>query len=201
ASSPNDMYFVGSSGGIVHYDGSVFRRMESGHDVRFTDAEGTLEGEYVFIVGYTYVLPVKTQAVMIHDGRLETLYYSDDIDASPDNGYGAVSSVSVYQDTAYFVTDAGFWKYNYITGKSTIIPELGHYGYHDLKVQGLNDIFTLGGGFNYVHYNGVSWKYNRYLLDNYDMSANSARLKGDKLVMVGFERNLIRGIIIKGTRF
>jgi hypothetical protein len=200
ASDQNNIYFVGKEGLIVHYDGSEFEKMESGHDVRLICVSGTPDGEYVFIGGYSFVLPVKTQAIMIHNGQVEELYYSEDLTASPENGYGAVSGVSVYGDTAYFVTYAGLWKYNFREDTSIVLEELQNYGYRHLNVQNANDIFCLGGGFNYVHYNGSTWDYNRYFLDNYDMSGNSAVLKNDILIMVGFFQDRTHAVVIKGER-
>ena len=43
--SSSNMYFVGRTGSIVHYDGSEFVKMESGRDVDLKDIDGTEDGD------------------------------------------------------------------------------------------------------------------------------------------------------------
>ena len=50
-SSTNDMYFVGNSGSIAHYQNGQWSRIESGTDMSLVDMVGTLETIY-FISGY-----------------------------------------------------------------------------------------------------------------------------------------------------
>ena len=52
ASSPSDIYFVGIKGSIVHYNGSTFRKIESGTGVKLRNISGSSDGEHVFVTGY-----------------------------------------------------------------------------------------------------------------------------------------------------
>ena len=52
ASSPSDIYFVGSEGSIVHYNGSSFSKIESGTEIDLKSISGTPDGRRVFITGY-----------------------------------------------------------------------------------------------------------------------------------------------------
>ncbi len=198
--SSSNIFFVGDSGTIVHYNGGTFTKMESTHGVRFMDIDGTPNAEYVFVAGYTMFSPVETQALIINNGIITELYYSDNIIPTNENDLGGISSVSVYGDTAYFVTFGGLWKYNFIDQTSKIIKELDNYGYRDLNVQTPNDIFTVGGGFNYVHYNGASWDYNRKFIEMYDFSSPGADFKGNTIVIVGHTHDASHAIIGIGTR-
>jgi len=199
-SSPEDIWFVGDSGSIVHYDGSGFTRMESGHDVRLIDVEGTEGGDYVFVVGYDFFSPAYSAVYQIHDGTVETLFY-DEIHF-PTNGsdWGAVSSVSVYEDTVYFVTYRGLWKKYIYSDESTVDPAFHNYGYRNMVVQGPNDIFTVGGGGKYAHFNGVSWDLNDEFYPDYNLSSWGSSLNGNTAVFTGYFRDGSHGYVAIGRR-
>jgi len=52
ASSPDDIYFAGRKGSIVHYDGNNFTKMESGTDIHLRGIWG-LDKEHIWVVGTT----------------------------------------------------------------------------------------------------------------------------------------------------
>ena len=201
-SEPDNLYFVGREGTIVHYDGSDFEQIESGNDVLLLDVEGSIDGEYVFMVGIDFFSPAYSTALQIHEGSVETLYYSEV--GFPDNAneWGAISSVSIYEDTAYFVTYQGLWKYNYVTLESTVDPAFSNYGYRHMVVQAPNDIFMVGGGGDYTHFNGASWDFNDALYNNYALSTvwGGGDLKGDITVMAGHFRDGSHGFVAIGRR-
>lgn len=201
-SSPNDVYFVGAHGSIVHYDGSSFNVLENDRDVRMVEVKGTPDGEYVFVAGHNRGYPLATQALQIHNGIVKELYFADYLEPINDEDYGWITSVSVCGDTAYFVTLGGLWKYNYRDESSKLIKELDNYGYRDLHVQAPNDIFTVGGGFDHVHFNGISWEYNDSFYDLYDFSNKGASFKDNIIVKVGFYNYGGSGgaIIVRGIR-
>ncbi len=199
-SSTNDIYFVGNSGSIIHYDGSGFTKLETGNEVRLIDVEGTPDGEYVFIVGYDFVLPTQTAAYMIHNGTVELLYYSDDLLPQNNEDFGAVSGVSVYGDTAYFVTYQGLWKYNFVDNISIIDNVFEMYDYYPIIVQTSNDILLIGGGFKYVHFNGLTWDFNNELYELYNFSDYGADLKGHVAAIVGYVKGGSHGVVARGYR-
>jgi len=199
--SSSNMYFVGRTGSIVHYDGSEFVKMESGRDVDLKDIDGTEDGEYIFIVGNNFYVPGESQALMITNGIITELYYSDYGIPVVEGELGSVTSVSVNGDTTYFVTMGGLWKYNFIHQTSKIINELDNYGYREMIVQAPNDIFTLGGGFNFVHFNGVSWDHNRLFLEMYDFSSGGADYKDNLVVTVGYTHGASHAIIARGSKY
>ncbi|MCF6239170.1 MAG: hypothetical protein L3J79_10270, partial [Candidatus Marinimicrobia bacterium] len=51
-SSPDDMYFVGHEGGILHYDGSNFTKMEIGVSTDLYRVSGSEDGSYIFATGF-----------------------------------------------------------------------------------------------------------------------------------------------------
>jgi len=196
-SSPDDVYFVGTGGSIVHWDGEGFEKLESGVDTRLIAVSGSSNGEYTFIAGYNFLLPIRTSAIMIRNNQLDILY--DATDYSTDEGvndWGAISGVDVYDGVAFWVTFRGLWKYYYRYGISEVDSSFTYYDYQPIVVNGYNDIFLLGGGFNYGHYNGFSWKWGKELYDHYFFASGGADFSGDLVVIVGYARNQPGGAVI-----
>ncbi|NOZ75675.1 MAG: hypothetical protein GXO90_09965, partial [FCB group bacterium] len=102
-SSPDDIYFVGLNGSIVHYDGSTFRRMESGTEVDLKDIDGTPDGEHVFAVGWDSNMPAPSVVLELNAGIWSTLYYTEGSLPS-DGNMGWVWSVGILEHDLYFPT-------------------------------------------------------------------------------------------------
>ncbi len=200
--SSSDIYFVGDNGSIVHHDGAGFERIEIGGTVRLIDVEGSSNGEYVFIAGMDFFAPAYSAAYQIHEGNIETLFYSEIGPPTNETDWGAISSVSVHEDAVYFVTYQGLWKLNYLTSQSTVDSVFSNYGYRHMVVQGPNDIFMVGGGGIYAHYNGASWDLNDDLYNNYALSTlwGGADLHNNMVVITGYLRDGSHGITAFGRR-
>ena len=198
--SPSDIYFVGRKGSIVHYDGSTFTKMESPSATQLLEVAGSSDGEYVFAAGYDVVLPTKTTALMIHNDSVEEMYYSDYLVPQTTADYGAISAVDVCGNYAYFVTYKGLWKNNFKNDISTIDKRIKNYQYAEVHVQAHNDIFFIGGGFKYVHYNGLSYDFNDTFYTNYSFATYGGDFKGDIAVITGYTKSLSNGIAAVGRR-
>jgi len=201
-SSPSDIWFVGDSGSIVHYDGSGFTRMESGTEVDLKDIDGTADGEHVFAVGWDNNIPAPSTVLELIDGVWNTLYYTEG--AFPQDGdVGWVWGVGVHNATAYMPTTAGLWKYNYITQDSVLIPNTISYmdrsAFVGVKINSINDIFFAGTGFKYNHFNGNSYYYSHEITDMYPQRAMLGSDYNDNLaVMVGYFNWWEGALIAKG---
>jgi hypothetical protein len=101
--SSSDMYFVGDSGSIVHYDGTTFTLMDSGTDLLLRDVAGS--GEHVFAIGRNY--SGESGILSLEDGQWQMLYQADDLKIE------YYTAVDVYGDIAYFVTKTGILRYNF----------------------------------------------------------------------------------------
>ena len=203
--SSSNMYFVGRRGSIVHYDGTEFVQMESGTNVNLKNIHGSGDGEFVFATGFTISGENAGQTVALEliDNEWQTLYsYHTTL---PNNeSTGGVYACYVYGDTVYFNRTGGFWKFNYLTRESTIIPPentggLSGFGFQKIIVANTNDIHFIANGFSYLHFNGGSWyvdhSVNTYFLsecvsNNFDYEANS-------ITMVGYI-TLGKGIVVLG---
>jgi len=201
-SSPEDIWFVGDSGSIVHYDGTGFTRMESGTDVDLVDVDGTADGEHVFAVGWDNNIPAPSTVLELIDGVWNTLYYTEG--ALPSDGnVGWVWGVGVHNATAYMPTTAGLWKYNYITQDSVLVPNTISYmdrsAFVGVKINSINDIFYAGAGFIYNHFNGNSYYYSHEITDMYPQRAMLGSDYNDNLaVMVGYFNWWEGALIAKG---
>ena len=201
-SSPEDIWFVGSGGSIVHYDGSGFTHMESGTEVDLVDVDGTPDGEHVFAVGWDHNIPAPSTVLELIDGVWNTLYYTEG--ALPSDGdVGWVWGVGVHNATAYMPTTAGLWKYNYITQDSVLVPNTISYmdrsAFTGINIQSENDIFYAGAGFIYNHFNGNSYYYSYEITDMYPQRAmRGSDYKNDLAIMVGFFNGYEGALIAKG---
>jgi len=201
-SSPEDIWFVGSGGSIVHYDGSGFTRMESGTEVDLKDIDGTPDGEHVFAVGWDNNIPAPSTVLELIDGVWNTLYYTEG--AFPQDGdVGWVWGVGIHSATAYMPTTAGLWKYNYITQDSVLVPNTISYmdrsAFTGINIQSENDIFYAGAGFIYNHFNGNSYYYSYEITDMYPQRAmRGSDYKNDLAIMVGWFNWWEGALIAKG---
>jgi len=202
ASSPDDIYFVGDNGSIVHYDGSGFTKMEGGTEVDLKDIDGTPDGEHIFVVGWDNNLPAPSTVLELNNESWNTLYYIEGAGPSEGN-VGWVWGVGVLQDTVYLSTEGGLWKYDYITQESTIIPNhisfMNISAFKNVHVQSVNDIFFAGSGFIYNHYNGKSYYGSYEIMNQYPQRAMmGSYYKNNQIVMVGYFNWWQGALIAKG---
>jgi len=163
-SSSENMYFGGSYGYIIHYDGETFTALDSPTNDTPIDIErisGSVDGEHVFAIGKGIVdSELHSIILTIENGQIDTLY--NNIGVTPTEGnMGALydDGLDVFGDIAYFSTSAGIWKYNFITGDSTVLleGESQYLGTEGIEVQSHNDISIFFSRSKFLHYNGVEW--------------------------------------------
>jgi len=202
-SSPEDIWFVGYNGSIVHYDGSGFTRMESGTEVKLHDIDGTPDGEHVFARGYDETVPSQN-IILEYDGeQWNTIYYIEGHNYPEPGDYGHIEGIGVFGDTLYVSTVAGLWKYNYHSDESVLVPDyvtgMDNGAFIDIHINAFNDIYFDGAGFKYIHYNGSSYYYGHEIYDMYPQRANrGSAYNGDLVVVVGFFNGYEGALIAKG---
>jgi len=203
ASSPDDIYFVGLEGSIVHYNGSSFMKIESGTDIELKNIHGNENGDYIFVAGWED--SGRSVALQLHEATITTLYSAEHF--GPNNNYGKVQAVTVINDVAYFSTRAGLWRYKYLTGESNLLisnPDV--FSYMSIETSGandINDIMFMGLWFTTFHYNGDTWYEDRTVLDIYgewNIYAHGGDFKDDLVVLVGYCYGGRNAIIGRGYR-
>jgi len=188
ASSPNNIYFVGRTGSIVHYDGSSFVQMASGTDVDLKDIAGTPDGEHVFAVGWDD--SGESIALMKNGSLWNVIYYGDSYFIESSSIYGRISAVETLSDTAYFTTTAGLLKYVIPNVQYIITAEdqTAFYDYHfvDISINNTNDILLFSRVFSFLHFNGYTWYSDESLSEVYSTWARDGDLKNNFAVVVGY---------------
>jgi len=195
---------VGDSGSIVHYDGSGFTRMESGTDIPLLNVTGSTDGEHVFAVGwdshrgYSIILELREQT-------WHTLYYTEDVLPGEGNMGAIDKGTEVFQDTAYFATASGLWKYNYRTGDSGLeeFDYILYYGAQEIKVSAINDIAIFTSWARFIHYNGASWHIDNTIKNQFgpgNIACETMDRKSDTIAAVGYVYGGLHAFVARGTR-
>ncbi len=192
-SSSEDMYFGGSYGYIIHYDGETFTALDSPTNDTPIDIErisGSADGEYVFAIGNGIIdSELHSIILIIENGQVDTLYHN--IGVIPTEGnMGAIydDGLDVFGGIAYFSTKAGIWKYNYLTGDSTIVEEFtGELGTRGMEVQADNDISIFLSGSVFLHFNGYDWRLDNTLYNQLGLMHTSYGMdfKDNLVISVG----------------
>ena len=202
-SSPDNIYFVGRKGTIVHFDGNEFTKMESGTHIDLIDIDGTENGEYIFIVGQNDLK--ETIVLQIHND-IQTIYLSDNV--IPDGDYGIVSSLFVYGDTTYIDTKVGLLKYNYLTETSSILrtDDLEIFDGNrivDVVRNNTNDYILIGAIWDIFHFNGLNMSLYDGISSQFGYPGaftRQADFKGNICVVTGYCCHFNHAIVVRGYR-
>ena len=199
--SSDNMYFVGYNGGIVHYDGSEFVKINCDVDTDFIDVVGTPDGEHVFIVGNPAGRIGGEMLLQMNGNTLEwqKVQFPFKSTATPN-----FWSVDLCNNEIFIpVLFEGIWTFNYDNNNSNLdrnIPRLDRL-YKSTKVVAENDIMFCGSKMDYIHFNGMTYK---YVSDDgvYDPNfrMRGGDYNGEVVVMVGETFSSSRAIITRGQR-
>ncbi len=202
----NSIYAVGYSGGIAHYNGSSWTKMESGTDIDLTDIYGSPDGSIVWACGFSYSQPLtvllrqqKGVWDIAYDGNsnIETLQY--------ETLSGAYTSVVAY-DSRFVWVCSHYGMYRCPTGTQ---GEGRRYSFaarafpgfpFRMRGNGSNDSFIAGEYGMIAHFNGMSWRDYTELRNNWRLT--SVAQKGNLAVAVGWTYDSYgnKGMILIGRR-
>ncbi len=151
--SSNDLYVVGNSGSIAHYQNGVWRKIESGTELPIRDIYGSKNKNNQFeilCVADSYGSTEGSKVLLIKDGIVYELWN----DGLP---YG-LDAIWFISNRKYYVVGDGLWEtripnINWI--RQYILPPLHK---TSIKGQNLNDIVVGGAFWLLAHYNGLSWQ-------------------------------------------
>jgi hypothetical protein len=211
ASSPEDVWFVGDNGSIVHYDGSGFQRRESGTETDLTDIKGTPAGYPIYISGRnTHGDNYESPFIQIREDKsLHTLYRSNYPWGNEEN-WGDIEAIGVSASHVYIspwgrdmvIYNYYFNEFNEYNYRS--IPAF--YGTRVVDISLVNDneiyLFDLWGSI--IYYNGIKWT-----LDNsiyHQFGDNNFIVRGSDAiqnytVVVGKRLSTDQGIVAIGTQY
>lgn len=193
----NNFYIAGNKGNIAHYNGSKWRKLESGTSLNIND----IWGEYNSKTDKYEILAV---ASSIYDSfEKEVLNInSNSVEVISKEGIEEVlSSVWFKPGRKYYVAGSGIYEKHRIDDASWKGNPLDitRYFIHGLRGNDINDITAVGGYGEVLHFNGVSWKsfYNETKINgNYgsvDMKQNIIATVGyhgeSAVITLGIRRN------------
>jgi hypothetical protein len=206
--SPNDVWFVGRYGRIVHYDGSRFRRVESGTDVDFTDIYG-VNANHIWVAGCDEF----TQSVIIgiFDSKPTKLFhrYSDGTNNLDDETYWSPEAWTIWTGphSRRLKIAGGYGLYELDNRESpqkyTRIDVEAHTGYfaYPWKMRGNHeaDLFIAGEFGSLFHFNGLSWHWYEGLVSE-SVRLKSIAVINRSVVAVGVDHGsfLSKGVVVMG---
>ncbi len=151
--SSSNIYAVGRGGAIAHYNGTVWRKMESGTTVDLEDIWG-IDEKHVWTTGFN--VGDGRSVVLEYDGnKWSTLYDNTRVPSAERLGFS-----SVWTNSPSVLTATG------VSGPARLHPrtklvrrEESGQVYISYCIRGTNsvDIFMTGAGSEVLHFNGSSW--------------------------------------------
>ncbi len=191
--SSSDMYFVGDSGTILHFDGTNWTKMNSGTTKRLNSIWGTADNN-IWACGYD---PSTAATVLLHfDG---SNWAEDNLSSSQGanaiGGFDAVWACDSASSHSFVATsgalldrktDNGSWRTDAgLTNKAGS----QYIGLYYLSGDSANDFMTVGDGGFVSHWNGTSWyQYNSlFAPGDLDYVTNGLSMKGNTVCIVGIK--------------
>ena len=199
--SSNDLYAVGSAGGIAHFDGTSWMKLESGTTVDLTDVWGSPDGSVVWACGYSSSYS-ESALLTLKNGTSSTIWSMTN-PGSPQPYAGLIQSMwGPVDDSILIVGGEGLYLHRMDgTGEGHKLPlSLGAF---PGRVRGTSssDVFIVGYGGMIWHFNGATWhKYES--VSSPTLALYSVVSRGDLVLAVGAEHSGIssRAIITVGRR-
>jgi hypothetical protein len=194
-SSGNDLYIVGNNGNIAHYNGSQWKKIESGTDLHIYDIWGNYDEE---LRDYE-IYAVASKVAVNYDKRIIRINKSGDITSLSTNGIPSNLTGIWFKNKSFYVVGNGMFKKNDIESSSNwkdFHSELTSYHISDIRGNNYNDIIASGSFGELVHFNGIIWK--SYINETYMNGAWGGTIKENIICCVGLKNN--KAIVTIGKR-
>jgi len=193
----SDIYFVGTTGTIVHYNGSSWTKIGSGTTTDIQDIWGGTDPT----TGTTYALA--TVSTVYYGGVSELLRIrGTQLDTLSTNGLSwSIRGVWFDSKDYYIVGDEVYYKRSLQDNMWQIlrVAPTNQYGYVEaIRANGRNDIVVAGDFGTFLHFNGVSWHNFTQEINLPSTVFYSVAIKGDIAIAVG--SNGDKAIAVIGKR-
>ncbi len=161
--SPDNMYFGGWRGNLLHFDGDTYTPVNIDYDTDFRDIVGTPDGGHIFATGVSH--HNATDVVLYSNGDphyWEVIPFPYETESPYE--FPETWSLGIYEDEIYMATNKdGIMIYNFITRESSLYYDDVIYRYTRIfkftNIVSSNDMFFGGSRMDYVHYNGLTFNY------------------------------------------
>lgn len=205
--SPDEIFFVGYSGGIVKYNGSSFTKIETNSDVNYMSISGSLHN--VLVAGYDGLSNSELLLLNTTSHALSQIFYGP-----PNHIQGELHAysgplTSVYAcDNHRFLIASTYGLYLFDDRKPAAVNLLPidpnnlsiYFSGFPTAIDGsfFNNVFIVGHRSSIYHFNGVDYYQYPTLVEAslyFDVS-----VKNDLAVAVGFEQINGKAIVVKGRK-
>ncbi|MDY0081659.1 MAG: glucosyl transferase [Ignavibacteriaceae bacterium] len=196
-SSNSNLYVVGNNGSIVFYNGSQWRRIESGTDLPIRDIWGDFN-----IRTSTYEILAVAAEVAINNGSKVLRIDGSSVTEEINNGLSwDVGGIWFKSGSKYYIAGAGIHYKHFLSDSiwNRYLPGVvTNYVGYGTRGSDINDVFAAGSFLEIAHFNGLSW--HNYLDEISSTSGAFGRIvvKGNMMVAVGSESG--RALIVIGKR-
>ncbi|MBI5646013.1 MAG: hypothetical protein HY962_03710 [Ignavibacteriae bacterium] len=180
-SSSSNIYIVGNNGSIAHYNGSTWRRIESGTTLPIQGLYGAMKedgsGYEILCVADSYMEPEGSKVIKIENDQA-TVVWNDHRDSGLDD-------IWFIPGKRYIVVGDGFWDTESLDKSFTEnrdIAVLNSAYMHTIHGVNARDIVVAGSYTVLGHYNGYKWT----SLYPWTNGAWGAKIKDDLIVAYGW---------------
>jgi len=184
--SSSDLYAVGNSGNIAHWDGVSWKKIESGTDMDLQGIHGDVDGD-IWITGISSN-PSRTILLSIRDNKVKKIYegYSNNLIG---NEYiGPISGVYSASKHRTYIINWGYMFHYYIDPEMKIKRLTQNFGDVAFSISGpgSNDLYISGQHGLFGHYNGIRYREIAAIRSNNVYFKSVSAIKGTA-VCVGFK--------------
>ena len=192
-SSSSNLYVVGNNGNVVHYNGTLWNRIESGTEVSIIDVFGvvtqTNNQKKVFCA---------VSDIIINPGQYKILTISENNSIDSLHWDLDRSTASTWTSNGWIVYTSGGGVFNNKSGRWIEERTIPLYYTNRIRGNGLNDIFVVGDFGLLAHFNGLGWNIYQEFLQLPVTAFNSITVKENIMAIVGY--NGEKALIILGKR-
>ncbi len=196
-SGSDNIYTVGNSGNLHHYDGVNWQKLESGTELNIND----IWGDYNEKTGQWEILAVASNILQSYEKEV-LIIQNNSVQKINKNGIDwTLSSVWFKFERKYYVVGSGIYQKKKLTdniwddNSEDIITE---YHVDKIRANEINDLFVAGAFGEFLHFNGSSWKSYQNITGQFYGSYYSIDIKNNLIVAVGYESS--KALLLAGLR-
>jgi hypothetical protein len=194
----NDLYVVGYSGNIAHYNGTSWTKIASGTTLNINDIWGDYNQKTnqweILAVASNILSSYEKEVLKINNNKIEML------DKTGINW--TLSGIWFKSSRKYYAVGSGIYekyKINDPKWHYDSLKKITDYHINSVRANDINDIFIVGAYGEILHFNGLQWKNYQTEIGLFSGSYKALNLKNNLLVCAGYESTKAK--ILIGRRY
>ena len=194
--SSSDLYVVGAIGGIAHFNGTSWTKIESGTSLDIQD----IYGAYNSVTSQWEVIAVAGNAGSSYDRKILQIKGTN-ISTLSDNPISlSLNGVWFVPNQRYYVVGDGIYEKSNLSDTSWIVHQLDITHYYTTQVKGnsTNDVFIIGAFGEFLHWNGKSWLSYQSVTGLSNGAYGSMAIRNNLVIAVGMDSP--RAVVTIGRR-